>query len=78
MEDMDHVKLKNKVVKPKKKVAGKTGPDLSSEDELMAKFSTVRSRNKPRKLVTEDVKQSTDTHKNLNESRNHNETKERT
>jgi hypothetical protein len=30
MEDMDYAKLKNKVVKPKKWVAGKAGPELSS------------------------------------------------
>jgi hypothetical protein len=44
MEDMDHAKLKYKIVKPKKTVAGKTGPELPSEEELMAQFSTVRSR----------------------------------
>jgi hypothetical protein len=78
MEDMNHAKLKNKVVKPKRRVAGKTGPELSSEDELRAKFSTVRSRKKRRKLITDDVKHSTNTHQNLNESRNRNEAKERT
>jgi hypothetical protein len=46
MEDMDQAKLKNKVVKPKKRVAGKTGSELSSEEERMAEFSTVRSRKK--------------------------------
>jgi hypothetical protein len=30
MEDMDYAKLKNKVVKPKKRVVGKAGPELSS------------------------------------------------
>jgi hypothetical protein len=44
MEDMDYAELKNKFVKPKKRVAGETLPELSSEEELMAKFSTVRSR----------------------------------
>jgi hypothetical protein len=44
----------------------------------MAEFSTVRSRKKPRKLVTDDVKQSTHRHQNLKESRDHNEAKERT
>jgi hypothetical protein len=43
MEDMDYAELKNKFVKPKKSVAGETGPELSSEKELMAKYSTVRS-----------------------------------
>jgi hypothetical protein len=36
MEDMDYVKLKNKVIKPKKRVAEETGPELSSEEELRA------------------------------------------
>jgi hypothetical protein len=44
LEDMDYAELKNKFVKPKKRVAGETGPELSSEKELMAQFSTVRSR----------------------------------
>jgi hypothetical protein len=39
MEDMDYVELKNKFVKLKKRVAGETGPELSSEEELMAQFS---------------------------------------
>jgi hypothetical protein len=41
MEDMDYTELKNKFVKPEKRVAGETGPKLSSEEELMAQFSTV-------------------------------------
>jgi hypothetical protein len=48
MEDKDYAKLTNKVVKPKKRVAGKAGPELSSEEELMAQFSTVRRCKKPR------------------------------
>jgi hypothetical protein len=48
MEDMDYAELKNKFVKPKKTVAGETGPELSSEEELMAQFSTVRSRKNQR------------------------------
>jgi hypothetical protein len=44
MEDMDYAELKNKFVKPKKRVVGETGPELSSEKELMAQFSTARSR----------------------------------
>jgi hypothetical protein len=47
-EDVDYVELKNKFVKPKKRVAGETGPELSSEEELMAQFSTVRSRKNQR------------------------------
>jgi hypothetical protein len=41
MEDMDYAELKNKFAEPKKRVAGETGPELSSEEELMAQFSTV-------------------------------------
>jgi hypothetical protein len=48
MEDMDYAELKNKFVKTKKRVAGETGPELSSEEELMAQFSTVRSRKNQR------------------------------
>jgi hypothetical protein len=48
MEDMEYAELKNKFVKPKKRVAGETDPELSSEEELMAKFSTVRSRKNQR------------------------------
>jgi hypothetical protein len=44
MKDMDHAKLKNKIVKQKKRVAGKTGPELSSEEELTAQFSAVTRR----------------------------------
>jgi hypothetical protein len=40
-EDMDYAELKNKFVRPKKRVAGETGPELSSEEELMAQFSTA-------------------------------------
>jgi hypothetical protein len=44
-EDMDYVELKNKFVVPKKKkVAGETRPAMSSEEELMAQFSTVKIR----------------------------------
>jgi hypothetical protein len=40
---MDYAELKNKFVKPKKRVSGETGPELSSEEELMAQYSTGRS-----------------------------------
>jgi hypothetical protein len=50
MEDMDQAKLKNKVVKPKKRTARKTGPELWSEEEQMAEFSTVRNRKKIKKI----------------------------
>jgi hypothetical protein len=48
----------NKVVKPKKRVAGETGSELSSDEELRAKFSTARNRKKPRKSTQDGVKQS--------------------
>jgi hypothetical protein len=48
MEYMNYTELKNKFVKPKKRVAGETGPELSSEEELMAQFSTARSRKNQR------------------------------
>jgi hypothetical protein len=44
MEDMDYTEF----LKPKKRVAGETGPELSSEEELMAQFSNVRSRKNKR------------------------------
>jgi hypothetical protein len=44
MDDKEYAKLRNKVVKPTKRVAGEAGPELSSEEELMTQFSTVRSR----------------------------------
>jgi hypothetical protein len=34
MEDMDYVILKNKFVKPKKRVSGEAGPELSSKTYL--------------------------------------------
>jgi hypothetical protein len=48
MEDMNYAELKNKFVKPKKRFAGEAGPEISSEGELMAQFSTVRSRKNQR------------------------------
>jgi hypothetical protein len=78
MEDKDYAKLRNKVDKPKKRAAGKGGHELSSEEELMAQFSTVRRRKKPKKSVTGDVEQSSDTDQNTNKSWNHNQAKERT
>jgi hypothetical protein len=48
MEEMDYAELKNKFVKPKKRVAGETRFELSSEEELMTKFSTVRNRKNQR------------------------------
>jgi hypothetical protein len=66
----------NTVVQPKKRVAGKAGPELSSEEELMAQFSSVRRSKKPKKSVTDDVKQSSDRVRNTNKPRNHNQAKE--
>jgi hypothetical protein len=48
MEDMDYQELKNNFVKPKKRVAEERGRELSSEEELMAQFSTVRGRKNQR------------------------------
>jgi hypothetical protein len=42
MKDMDYAKVKNKAVKPEKRVFGETVPELSSNEELRAQFSTVR------------------------------------
>jgi hypothetical protein len=43
IEDMDHAKLKNKVVKPKKRTARKTGPESSSEEEQMASSAPLEA-----------------------------------
>jgi hypothetical protein len=77
MEDKDYAKLRNKVVKPKKRVAGKARPEMSSEEELMAQFSTVRSRKNPKKSVTDDVKQGSNRDQNTKKSWNHNQAEER-
>jgi hypothetical protein len=50
MEDMDYAKLKNKVVKPNKRIAGERGTELSSEEELRAQFSTVKRRKKMKEI----------------------------
>jgi hypothetical protein len=41
MGDNDYAKLKNKFIKPKKRVAGETGPQLSSEEELKAQSKEI-------------------------------------
>jgi hypothetical protein len=46
--EINDAELKNKFVKPKKRVAGETKPELSSEEELKEQFSTVRSRKNQR------------------------------
>jgi hypothetical protein len=56
MEDMDYAKVKNNVIKLKKRVAGETGHELSSDEELMAQFSTVRNRKEPKKSSNNGVK----------------------
>jgi hypothetical protein len=58
MEAMDYAKVKNKVIKPKKRVAGETGPELSSDEEPRAQFIIVRNRKKPKKSSDDGVKQS--------------------
>jgi hypothetical protein len=52
MEGLDYAKLKNKGIKPKKKVIGETGPELSSNEKLRAQFSTVTNRKKQKNLQT--------------------------
>jgi hypothetical protein len=59
-------------------VAGETGTELSSEEELRAQFSNVRSRRKPKKSLNNDIKQNSDRDQNINKSWNHNQAKERT
>jgi hypothetical protein len=58
MEGMDYAKVKNKYIKPKKGDAGETGPELSSDEELRAQFSTVRNLKKAKKSTDDNVKQS--------------------
>jgi hypothetical protein len=41
--NMDWTKVTNKVIKPKKRAVGETGSELSSDEELKAQFSTVRT-----------------------------------
>jgi hypothetical protein len=77
MDDMDYAKVNNKVIKPKKMVAGETGPELSSDEELRAQFSTVRNRKRPKKSSNDDVKKSSNKNQNINKSQNHNQAKER-
>jgi hypothetical protein len=56
---------------------GEAGPEFSSEEELMAKFRTVRKSIKPKKWVTEHIRKSSDREQNTNKSQNHNQAKER-
>jgi hypothetical protein len=64
MEDMDYATVKNKVIKPKKRVTGETGPELSSDEERRAQFSTVRNIKNPRKSTKDSVKQSSNKNRN--------------
>jgi predicted metal-dependent hydrolase len=77
MEDMDYAKVKNKVIKPKTRVAGETGPELSSDEELRALFSTVGNRKKKRKSTNDSVKQNSNKNQNINKSQNNNQAKKR-
>jgi hypothetical protein len=43
VDDMEYAKLKNKFIKPKKRVVGETRSELSSDEELRVQFSTVRN-----------------------------------
>jgi hypothetical protein len=58
MEDTEYAKLKNMVIKPKKRVAEETGPEQSSDEELRAQFSTVRNHKKPKESSNDGIKQS--------------------
>jgi hypothetical protein len=58
MENMDYAKVKNMVMKPKKRVAGETRPELSSDEELRAQFRTERNHRKPKIFSNDGVKQS--------------------
>jgi hypothetical protein len=50
MEDIDYAKVKNKDMKPKKRVAGETEPAFSSDEDLRAQFSTARTRKKTKNI----------------------------
>jgi hypothetical protein len=52
IEDTEYAKVRNKVVEPKKSVAGETGSEPSPDDELRAQFGTARYRKKQRNLQT--------------------------
>jgi hypothetical protein len=71
MEDMDYAKVKNKVIKPKKRDAGETGSELLSDEELRTQFSIVRK--KTRKSTNDSVKQSSNKNQNMNKLQNHNQ-----
>jgi hypothetical protein len=65
MEDMDYAKINNKFIKPEKWAAGVTGPELSSDEELGAKFNTVRNRKKPNKSSNDGVMHSSNKNQNI-------------
>jgi hypothetical protein len=62
---MDYAKLKNKVIKRRKRVARETRPELSLSLSLSlrAQFSTVRNRKKPKKSTNDGIKQSSNKNK---------------
>jgi hypothetical protein len=77
MEDMDYAKVKNNVIKPKKGVAGETGAELSSDEELRTQFSTVRNRKKTKEYTNDSTKHSSNKNQNINKLQNDNHVKER-
>jgi hypothetical protein len=68
-EDMDYAKL----IKQKRRVAGETGPELSSDEELRAQLSTVRNSKNPKKSSNDGVKQSSNKKQYTNKSQDHNQ-----
>lgn len=50
MEDIDYANKKYQVIKPKKRIAGETGRELSIDEELRAKFNTVKTHKIQRNL----------------------------
>jgi hypothetical protein len=77
MKDMDCIKIKSKVIKQEKRVAGETGPELSSDEKLRVQFSIVRNHKKPKKSSNDSVKNSSNKKQNINKSQNHNQATER-
>jgi hypothetical protein len=73
MKNMDYAKVKNKVIKPKKRIAGGTGLELSLSEELRAQFST-KIQKKP---SNDGVKQNCNKNQNIYISQNLNQSTER-
>jgi hypothetical protein len=74
--DVKSAKLKNNVIKPKKRVAREAWLELSSDEEFRVQFSTIRNRKK-NKSTNNGVIQSSNKTLNINKSQNHNQAKER-